>query len=148
MSNPPTDPSGPTGSEPSGPQTSLRQPLSETERASRNWSVFCHIASLATLFLSMVGSGFVVPLGFLGPLIVWLVKRNEYPAADEHGREATNFQLTLAPFQVLFVFIPIIGWFFLLPILLLINGGLTVYAAVKASNGESYRYPFSLRLIN
>lgn len=88
-----------------------------------------------------------LPLGFLGPLLVWLVKRNEFPAVDEHGREAANFQITMGGLQFILAIIPIIGWFFLIPAMF-INIGLSIFASVKASHGEQYRYPFSLRLLN
>ena len=122
--------------------------LSETERASRNWAMFCHLAALIGLGINIVTFSFFLPLGIAGPLIVWLVKRNEYPAVDEQGRESTNFQITMAGLQFIFCLIPILGWFFLLPALLLINIGLSIFAAVRASHGEQHRYPFSLRLLN
>jgi uncharacterized protein len=120
--------------------------LSETERTSRNWAMFCHLAALIGIGLS-IGTTFIIPLGFVGPLLVWLIKKNEYPAADEHGMEATNFQITMAGLQIVFLLIPIIGWL-LLPFLVLLNIGITIFAAVKASHGEPYRYPLSLRLLN
>ncbi len=110
--------------------------------------MFCHLAALIGLCINIVSLTFFLPLGFVGPLIVWLVKRNEYPSVDEQGRESTNFQITMAGLQFIFCLIPILGWFLLLPALLLFNIGLSIFASVKASHGEQYRYPFSLRLLN
>ena len=136
---------GPEGSRPPKPPLAH---LSEIEKSSRNWSMFCHLAALVGLGINITTLTFFLPLGFLGPLLVWLAKKSEYPAADEHGREATNFQISMAGLQFIFCLIPIFGWFFLLPGLLLINIGVTIFAAVKASHGEPYRYPLSLRLLN
>ncbi len=122
--------------------------LSETERSSRNWSMFCHLAGLIGLGINIVTVSFFLPLGFVGPLIVWLAKRNEFPAVDEHGREATNFQITMAGLQFIFFLIPFIGWFLFLPALLIVNIALTIQAAVRASHGERFRYPFALRLLS
>ena len=52
----------------------------------RSWAMWCHLSALA---------GLVVPLGnILGPLIVWQMKRNEFPSVDAHGKAALNFQLS------------------------------------------------------
>ena len=110
--------------------------------------MFCHLSALIGLFIN-IGTviTLILPMGFLGPLLVWLAKRNEFPAVDEHGREAANFQITMGGLQFLFTIVPIVGWFFLIPALLF-NIGLSIFASVKASHGEQYRYPFSLRLLN
>ena len=53
----------------------------------RTWSIAAHLSALAGLF---------IPFGsVLGPLVVWLVKRNEMPMVDRHGKEALNFQITV-----------------------------------------------------
>ena len=124
------------------------RPLSDTEKASRNWSMFCHLSALIGLGINIVSFAYFVPVGFVGPLITWLARKNEYPAADEHGREAANFQITAGGLQFVFCLIPVIGWFLLLPILLVTNIGMTLYAAIRASQGEPFRYPVSLRLLN
>ena len=109
--------------------------------------MWCHMSALA---------GLVVPFGnLLGPLIIWQIKRNEFPSVDEHGKEAVNFQLSVfiyllvgggAAFALSFFCVG----FLLIPVLLVIGfGGLifAVVAGVKANEGILYRYPFTLRLI-
>jgi uncharacterized Tic20 family protein len=98
-------------------------------------------------------------LFFLGPLIVWLIKRDDHPFIAYHGREALNFNLTflIVGVGLIVVAIPVgiltIG-LGLIPLALIgfaIGVGwlvLSIVAGVKASNGESYRYPFTLRLVN
>lgn len=80
-------------------------------------------------------------------LIVWLLKKDS-PFVAEHAKEALNFQITLIFGFVLafFLMIVLIG-FFLFWALGVINLILCIVAAVKASSGESFRYPFTLRLV-
>jgi len=128
------------------------------ESVDRNNALFTHLASFAS---------FVIPFGnILGPLIIWMLKRNSSAFVDENGKESLNFQITYSIFMfvivaaaatfaissglqdnVLGIFMSIIG--FVIPlitywVLALI---LVIIACVKASNGEMYRYPLSIRFI-
>lgn len=114
------------------------QPQAKEEQ---NWAMICHLAAL---------SGFVIPLGnILGPLIVWLIKKDTMPLVNQHGKEALNFQITVTIAMV----ICIVLMFVLIGILLVFVVGigalvLTIMAAVKVSNGQlDYKYPWTLRLI-
>ena len=101
----------------------------------------CHLAGLA----AFVG----IPLGhILGPLIIWLIKREEHPLVNEQGKEALNFQISMTIYGIaagLLMFV-IIG-FILLPALVILDVILVVMAAVKTSSGESYRYPITIRFV-
>ena len=108
----------------------------------RMWGMFCHLAAL---------SGYVIPLGsFIGPLIVWLVKREEYPLVNDQGRESLNFQLTM-----LIGFLICIPLFFvcgigvaLLLILAVLDLVFVIVATIKANEGVCYRYPVCIRFIH
>jgi len=95
--------------------------------------------------VGLLGNG----VGFLlGPLVVWLVKREEDPFIDEHGKEAVNFQITmLIAFLVAGVLIFVLIGILLLPLLAIANVVLVIIAGMKASNGEHFRYPMTIRLI-
>ena len=85
---------------------------------------------------------------FLGPLIIWLIKKDESQFVDYHGKEALNFQITMfiayiASFFLLFI---LIG-FLLLPILLILNILFPILAGIAANKGEYYKYPVSIRMI-
>jgi len=118
--------------------------MSENTQVSKdeqNWAMFCHLAGLA---------GFVVPFGnVIGPLVIWLIKKDTMPLVDRHGKEALNFQITVAIAAIVCVIL----MFVLIGFFLLIAVGigalvLTIIATVKVSNGDfEYRYPFALRLI-
>jgi len=107
----------------------------------RTWDVLCHISALA---------GFVVPFGnIIGPLILWLIKRQELPSVDAHGKEALNFQISVTIYMAVaaVLMLVIIGFFLMIGIAVAAIV-LVVIAAVKASNGELYRYPLTIRLVN
>ena len=87
-------------------------------------------------------------LGFLPPLIIWLIKKDDSPLIDEHGKEATNFQITMliciiVSWLLVFVLIGII----LLPIVWIFDLVMIIIATVKCSKGEKYRYPVCIRFI-
>lgn len=108
----------------------------------RQWAMFCHFAAFI---------GLVFPFGsLLGPLIVWQLKRESDPFVDAQGKEALNFQITVIIAYVAAVILTIVsfGILFFVPTLVWVaNLVLCILAAVKANSGESYRYPFTLRLI-
>ncbi|HQE91005.1 MAG TPA: DUF4870 domain-containing protein [Verrucomicrobiota bacterium] len=98
----------------------------------------------------------MIPFGnVLGPLLVWQIKKNEFPSVVEHGKAALNFQLTVLIVllvgivaAVLLSFVCV--GFLLFPVIAIIGlAGLVfaVIAGIKANNGEAYRYPWSLTLI-
>jgi len=83
--------------------------------------------------------------GFLAPLIIYLVKKDESPYVASHAKESLNFQITFWIFFCI-LFISIIG-IFLLWLLGLIATILVIVATIRASEGKLYRYPFSIRLV-
>src|ERR1700744_3603228 len=58
-----------------------------TTNESRTWGMLCHLSALAMLIFSW---GAIV-----GPLVVWLIKRNESSFVDDNGKESLNFQITI-----------------------------------------------------
>lgn len=82
-------------------------------------------------------------------LIVWLLKKEDSPFVGEHAREALNFQITLLiGYVISSILMYILIGFLLAGILWVANIVLCILAAIAASKGEEYRYPFTLRLIN
>lgn len=106
-----------------------------------NWAMLCHLSAL----VGLLGNG----IGFLlGPLIVWLIKREEHPFIDEQGKEAVNFQITMfIGFAVSAVLVFLLIGIPLLLILGVLDIVFPIIAAIKTSKGEHYRYPFAIRLI-
>lgn len=109
-------------------------------------------STIAILHLSAL-AGVVSGIGFFaGPLIVWLVKREEHPAIDAAGKDAVNFQLTmlLAGIVAGILCITIIGLIVGIPLAIAVGimvVVLPIIAGVKASNGQTFRYPLTVRFI-
>lgn len=121
------------------PENSNDNARGESDKDTRMWGMFAHLAALA---------GFVIPFGnLIGPFIVWQVKKEE-PFVEAQAKESLNFQITvsIAAIVCLILLLVLIGAL-LLPLLGLAALVLTVLAGLKANQGESYRYPFCIRLI-
>ena len=117
-------------------------PAASTPSEIRTWCVLCHASSLLGLFFHFFGH-------LLGPLIVWLIKRDVSPEIDANGKESLNFQISMLLYDVIagILCIVLIG----IPILIalwVLNTVLVIIASVKTSNGEVYRYPFTIRFLN
>ena len=114
---------------------------STSSRDIRTWNVLCHATALAGFFVPWAGH-------ILGPLIVWLAKRNDSPEINEHGKESLNFQISMLIYNVIaaVLCLVLIG-FIILPILHIFNLVLVIVASIQASEGKFYRYPITIRLI-
>ena len=104
------------------------------------WAMFCHLSALV---------GFVIPFGnIIAPLIIWTLKKDEYPHVNDQGKEAINFQLSIT----VYILISVVLVFVIIGIPLLIILGIfslimTVIAALNANDGNKYRYPFTIKFI-
>jgi uncharacterized Tic20 family protein len=108
----------------------------------RNWAVVCHLGGFAVYLLPFAFGHVLVPLA------IWLWKRHESAFLDEHGREALNFQISVTIYAIVAgVLAFVLVGFLLLAALAVFQFVLMVIASVRASQGESYRYPFTLRLV-
>ena len=107
----------------------------------RQWAMFAHLSALI---------GFIIPFGnLLGPLVIWLMKKETMPFVDQQGKEALNFQITVTiAMMVSAILIIVVIGFVLMFIIGLAALILTIMAGIKANEGVAYRYPFTLRLIN
>jgi hypothetical protein len=108
----------------------------------RNWAVFCHLGGFAFYLLGFALGHILVPLA------LWLMKRGQSAFVDENGREALNFQISVTLYAIVtgaLCFV-LVG-FLLIPVLIAFHIVLMIVASVRASQGESYRYPLTIRLI-
>lgn len=118
-----------------------------TDAQARSWNMWCHMSALA---------GFVIPFGnIIGPLIVWQMKKNELPSVDAHGKQALNFQLTVAIALLATAILAFILSFFcigvlLVPVVIAIAWAgpiFAIIAGIKVNDGKDYKYPYTLILI-
>ena len=117
----------------------------EINKDARMWAMICHLSALAGLVVPVVGC-------IIGPLIVWQIKKEEFPFVDEQGKEAVNFQISMS----LYLLISAILWiplsFVCIGVLIPTGIGIVdlvflLIAAVKANDGYHYRYPLTIRFI-
>jgi len=107
----------------------------------RQWGMLAHLSALGT---------FVIPFGHIvGPLIVYLVKKDEYEFVNDQGKEVLNFQITWSLIFIVSAILILVG----IGILLLIGFGiawlvLVIVGTVAANNGQYYRYPFTIKFLN
>lgn len=111
--------------------------LSDSER---NWAMFCHLSAFASFFFPFGG--------IIGPLVCWLSKKDESVWVYVNGRDALNFQLSILlymtlvfPLCFILVGIPLIG------VLLILKIVCIIIASVRASKGETFRYPLAIPFI-
>jgi len=109
--------------------------------------MWCHLSAL---------SGYFVPGGnILGPLLIWQLKKDQFPILNEHGREAVNFHLSILIYLIGGGIAAFVGTFFCIGFLLFPALGVIAVAALifsiiagtKANEGIVYQYPMNLRLI-
>ena len=113
---------------------------SEPTKDDKQWAMFAHLSAILTTY--------TVGMGFLGPLIIWLVKKDQSRFVDDQAKEALNFQLTL----LIGVVIGIATACLIVGIVILIGVGvfslvMCIIAGVRANSGERYRYPLTIRFI-
>ncbi len=139
----------PEGETPAEKETSAEQPETvqespgskEVNKDARMWAMICHLAALAGLVVPVVGC-------IVGPLIVWQIKKEEFAFVDEQGKEAVNFQISMLIYGIvagLLCFVCV--GFVLAPAVAIFDLVFLLIAAVKANNGEHYRYPLTIRFI-
>lgn len=106
----------------------------------RLFGMLCHLTAF---------SGFVIPLGsIIGPLVVWLIKRDASYFIDAQGKESLNFQISIAIYSIVSAILILVG----VGIILLIAVGIfwfvmTIIASIKANEGVEYRYPMTIRFL-
>lgn len=138
----------PLNSPPPPPPLQTEGPSSEE----RQWAMFAHLSALVGGILT---SGWAGSLGcFIGPLIIWLVKKDTMSFVDDQGKEALNFNITVGLIFLALLVLSVvtlgIGLIIAIPGWIIVGIAwlvFTIIAAIKANEGVTYRYPLTLRLI-
>ena len=115
----------------------------EVSKDARMWAMFCHLGGLAGLLPIVPAIGSII-----APLIIWQIKKDEFPFVNEQGKEAVNFQISMLIYALIAGALICVGiGIFLLPVVGVFDLVFLLIAAVKANNGEHYRYPLTIRFI-
>ena len=131
---------------------SPRLQTSNVSSEERQWAMFAHLSALVGGILT---SGWAGSLGcFIGPLIIWMVKKDTMPFVDDQGKEALNFNITVGLIFLALLLLSIvtlgIGLIIAIPGWIIVGIAwlvFTIIAGIKANEGVAYRYPLTLRLI-
>ena len=109
-------------------------------RDERQWAMLAHLSAML-MYCTVIG-------GFIAPLVIWLLKRDEMPFVADQGRETLNFQITtLLALLVGGCLVIVLVGFVIIGLVLLFHFIVTIIAAVKTSEGVVYRYPVCWRVI-
>lgn len=106
----------------------------------RQFAMLCHVIAFA---------GFIIPFGsIIGPLIIWLIKKEQSPYVDFHGKEALNFQISI----LIYGLVSAILWLVVVGIVASIAVGIfwlvmTIIGTIRATEGQYYRYPLTIRFL-
>jgi hypothetical protein len=153
----PTEPPPPPELPPPAPEAALPPPAAaqpsphgipverptpdRLQSEARTWAMLTHLIALC---------GFIgVPFGhIIGPLVIWLVKKDQFPLVDDQGKESLNFQISMTIYGIVagilsFVVIGIP----LLIALVLADIVLVIIASVAANQGQLYRYPLTIKFL-
>ncbi|MEO5596468.1 MAG: DUF4870 domain-containing protein [Lysobacteraceae bacterium] len=113
----------------------------------KQWAMFAHLSALVGGLLG--GWGF-----FIGPLVIWMMKKDTMPFVSDQAKEALNFNITVtAIFVILWIFGFMtlgVGFLIAMPIMFILGLAaliLVIMAGMKANEGVAYRYPFAVRMI-
>ncbi len=125
----------------SDPNSTAASGAAPTENE-RTWGMLAHLSALAGLVIPLIGN-------VLGPLLVSIARSDQSAFVAAHAREALNFNISVTLAALLCTLLMLVFVGFLLGSALFIAWlVMTLIAAIKASEGAAYRYPFSLRLVS
>ena len=117
----------------------------------RQWAMFAHLSALLGGLLTGAIGGWG---SFLGPLIIWLLKKDTMPFVNDQAREALNFNITVSAIFLVLIILTVftlgIGVILTVPLAIIIGIAALVFiiiASIKANEGVAYRYPFAIRLV-
>ena len=116
------------------------QPQAMTPQQENEWAMYAHLSSLA---------GYIVPLGsILGPLVVWLMKKDQSALVDQHAKDALNFNLSMLVYAAVSVVLVLVFIGFFLLIAIGVGSVIcTIMATLKAKDGQHFQYPMTIRFI-
>lgn len=116
-----------------------RSPEADSE-GTRLWLMLCHLSALL---------GYVFPFGHvLGPLAVWMFRRDRVPGVEAAGRESLNFQLTVTMMGLIGVMLSVVFiGLVLLFLVVVFHFCMTLYASIRVQRGGEFSYPLTVRFI-
>ena len=124
--------------QPQPSEAPLEQPVASCpakveDKNARTFAMLCHLLGI---------------FGFLGPLIVWLIKKDDHKFIDTQGKAALNWQISVVIYSfVSWLLIFLVIGVVLLPALMVMNLIFCIIGAVKANDGIEYSYPLAIKFL-
>ncbi|MFI3190800.1 MAG: DUF4870 domain-containing protein [Methylococcales bacterium] len=115
-------------------------PIDPDEQQARQWAMFLHLSQLA---------GYIIPLvGLIAPIVIWQMKKDEYPILDEHGKAVVNWIISeLIYGAICFALVFIVIGFPMLMVLGILAVIFPIIGGIKANNGELWHYPMAINIL-
>lgn len=139
QSPPPSPPPGGSFPPPAGQPLDYASTI-ETNPEAKTFGMLCHLSAIA---------GFMIPFGnIIGPLVFWMIKKDQYPFVDDQGKESLNFQITVTiAAAIAFVLVFVLIGVFLMFAVGIASLIFIILATIQANQGQRYRYPVNIRFI-
>lgn len=117
------------------------QPGGANNRVENQWGMFCHLAALAGLIVPIAGN-------IVGPLVIWLMKKDEFPFVNSEGKESLNFQISISIYYLASALLWLVCVGYVASIAVYVFALVEIImAAIKTNEGKSYKYPLTIRFI-
>lgn len=118
------------------------QPSQEGElsKDAKTFGMLTHLIAFA---------GFIFPFGnLIGPLVIWLLKKDEFPFVDDQGKESLNFQISMTIYAMIsIILIAVVIGIILIIAVVVFEVIMVIIASIRANEGVKYRYPLTIRFI-
>jgi uncharacterized protein len=110
------------------------------QQEARQWAMFLHLSQFAGYFIPF--------LGLIAPVVIWQIKKEQYPELDKHGKIVVNWIISeLIYWAIAGVLVFVLIGFLILPVLGILAVVFPIIGAIKANNGEVWHYPLSINII-
>ena len=115
--------------------------LSDNDQQTQQWAMILHLSLFA---------GYVIPFsGIVAPIIIWQLKKTDLPGIDVHGKIAVNWIISAVIYGAIsFVLVFVVVGIFLLIALGVLSIVFPIIGAIKANNGEVWKYPLSITFLS
>lgn len=113
-------------------------------KEAKQWAMFLHLSQLA--------NALIPPAGLIAPIVIWQLKKADFPALDEHGKMVANWMISAFIYSVgaVLICLTVIGLVVGVPVLIAVGIALVAYpiiGGIKANNGEFWPYPLTIRFL-
>jgi len=121
------------------------EPPEPSDGELRQWTVITHVSPLIGLVVPVAGN-------IAAPLIIWLIKKPELPGLEPVGKTVLNFQISWSIWMLIASAIGFAASCLIVPLLLPLGVAVawiifTAMGSMKASNGEPYEYPLTIKIL-